>query len=267
MKETTKQTKIGVVFALVAVTLFGGAILYQKLAAPEPVEAAERNSIALRADSHRLNTAEDGKVTLVEFLDFECEACGAAYPFVEQLREQYDGRVTFVARYFAIPSHKNANNAAYAVESAARQGKFEEMYKRMYDTQTQWGESQDSQSDLFRSFAEDLRLDMTEYDADVKSPEVAARVQKDIDDGAKLGVSGTPTFFLNGQQFVPASGEEFVHSFRTIKGREGKSGVRQEFEREWEAWARRQDLTAGRAPLITRLEMTHLTLQKSGALC
>lgn len=96
-------------------------------------------------------------VTLVEFLDFACEAYGAAYPFIEQLREQYDGEVTFAVRYFPLPSHKNANNAAYAVESAARQGKFEQMYKRPYDTQIEWGASQDSKAALFRSAECDRR--------------------------------------------------------------------------------------------------------------
>jgi protein-disulfide isomerase len=208
----TKQTKIALLVGLVAMTLFGGAFVYQEVAAPEPADAAERKNITVRADSHRLDTAEDGKVTLVEFLDFECEACGAAYPFIEQLREQYAGKVTFVLRYFPIPSHANANNAAYAVESAARQGKLEDMYKRMYDTQAEWGESQDSKADLFRSFAEDLGLDMARYDADVASPEVAARVQKDVDDGTRLGVSGTPSFYLNGQRLIPSTTEEFIQA-------------------------------------------------------
>lgn len=208
----TNQNKIAAAVIALAVVVLGVLIAVQTQGGPEPTDAAERKNITVRADSHRLSTAEDGKVTLVEFLDFECEACGAAFPFVEQLREQYDGRVTFVVRYFPIPSHKNANNAAHAVESAARQGKFEEMYKRMYETQSEWGESQDSKAALFRTFAEDLGLDMAKYDADVKSPEVAARVQKDIEDGARLGVSGTPTFFLNGKQITPESAEDFVQA-------------------------------------------------------
>jgi len=210
MKTMTRQTKIAILFGLVAVALFGGAFVYQNLAATEPADAAERRDITVRADSHRLDTADDGKVTLVEFLDFECEACRAAYPFVEQLREQYDGQVTFVLRYFPIPSHTNANNAAYAVESAARQGKLEDMYKRMYDTQAEWGESQDSKADLFRSYAQELGLDMAQYDADVASRDVAARVAKDQADGQRLGVTGTPSFFLNGEPLTPSTTDEFI---------------------------------------------------------
>lgn len=212
MTTMTRQTKIGILVILVAMTLLGGALAYQKVTAPEPADATERNGLVVRADSHRLDTAQDGKVTLVEFLDFECESCRAAYPFVEQLREKYEGRVTFVLRYFPIPSHVNAYNAAYAVESAARQGKLEPMYQRMYDTQAEWGESQDSKAVLFRSFAEDLGLDMERFDADVASPEVAARVQSDVNDGRRLGVTGTPSFFLNGEHLSPATTQEFVQA-------------------------------------------------------
>ncbi|MET0931614.1 MAG: thioredoxin domain-containing protein [Aeromicrobium sp.] len=208
----TRQTRIALLVGLVAVLLFGGALAYQAVTAPEPVDASERENITVRADSHRLSTADDDKVTLVEFLDFECESCGAAYPFVEQLRERYDGEVTFVIRYFPIPGHRNAENAAYAVESAARQGQLEGMYRRMYDTQAEWGESQDSKAALFRTYAEDLGLDMVQYDADVASPEVAARVQKDVDDATRLGVTGTPSFFLDGERLAPSTTEEFTRA-------------------------------------------------------
>ena len=131
---------------------------------------------------------------------------------VEQLRAEYDGRVTFVARYFPLPGHVNAEPAARAVESAARQGEFEEMYQMMYETQAEWGESQDPKDDLFRSYAEDLGLDMEQYDADFASPEVAARVQRDVEDGMELGVQGTPTFYLDGELLQPRTYEDFTQA-------------------------------------------------------
>ena len=171
--------------------------------------ALESSSQVVRDDSHRLSVAEDGKVTLVEFLDFECEACGAVYPFVEQLREEYDGRVTFVARYFPLPGHANGQNAALAVEAAAQQDQFEAMYQRMYETQSEWGEQQESKADLFRTFAEDLGLDLDAYDTAIADTATLERVQKDMDDGLALGVQSTPTFFLNGEQIQPATTDEF----------------------------------------------------------
>ncbi len=167
------------------------------------------DSRLVREDSRIVGEEGSTDVTLVEFLDFECEACGAAYPLIEDLREKYGDQVTFVARYFPLPGHYNAERAARAVESAARQGKFVEMYQMMYETQGSWGEQQEPLDDLFRQYAEDLGLDMEQYDADYASAEVADRVQRDIDDGLELGVEGTPTFFLNGERLEPSSAEDF----------------------------------------------------------
>ena len=172
--------------------------------------AAGNDSIVVREDSHRLSTAADGQVTLVEFLDFECESCRAAYPFIEQLRKDYDGQVTFVARYFPMPGHANAENAAVAVEAAARQSRFEDMYHRMYETQSEWGEQQESQATLFRTFAEEMGLDMNAYDAAVADPGTLERVLSDREDGLALGVEGTPTFFLNGEKVEVETTDQFI---------------------------------------------------------
>ena len=163
----------------------------------------------VRENSHRLGAAGTGKVVLVEFLDFECESCRAAYPVVEELRTTYAGKVDFVVRYFPIPSHANAVNSALAVEAAAQQGKFEDMYKRMYDTQETWGEQQDSKASLFRGFAQELGLDMAAYDKAVAAKATQERVERDRQDGLDLGVEGTPTFFLNGKKLQPSSVQDF----------------------------------------------------------
>lgn len=164
----------------------------------------------VREDSRVLGEPGSSDVVLVEFLDFECEGCRAAYPVIEDLREEYAGDVTFVARYFPLPGHFNSTRAARAVESAARQGRFEEMYQRMYETQVDWGEQRRPLDDLFRRYAEEIGLDMERYDADYASDEVADRVQRDVDDGTDLGVSGTPTFYLDGELFQPTTVEDFT---------------------------------------------------------
>ena len=166
----------------------------------------------VREDSHVLGEPGSGNAVLVEFLDFECEACGAAYPFIESLRERYDGQVTFVARYFPIPSHKNALNAALAAEAAAQQGKFEQMYAKLFDTQAEWGEQQQSNAPLFRSFAEEIGLDLEQFDRDVADPATRERVLADQADGTALGVQGTPTFFLNGEKLELQSAEDLVQA-------------------------------------------------------
>ena len=169
----------------------------------------------VREDSHRLGEPGAGGVTLVEWLDFECESCLAAYPFVEQLRADYAGRVTFVARYMPMPGHPNAENAAVAVEAAAQQGEFEAMYHRMYETQEQWSHRQESQAAVFRGFAEDLGLDLAAYDDAVADPATLERVLSDRDDGLALGVEGTPTFFLDGEKVEVDTTDEFVDLIET----------------------------------------------------
>ena len=177
---------------------------------PAPAQSAPvPTGLLVREDSHRLSSAPDGKVTLVEFLDFECEACRAAYPVVEQLRTDYGDRITFVVRYFPIPSHANAENAAIAVEAAAAQSRFADMYAKMYETQASWGEQQESKAALFREFAAELGLDLAAYDRAVADPATRERVLGDRADGEAAGVRGTPTFFLNGAPLEPRSVEEF----------------------------------------------------------
>lgn len=211
-RNTTISAILAAVFVtvvLVALNLTSGPGAPDAEPQPGGSQSGSSQGRLVRADSHRLSSSADEEVTLVEFLDFECESCRAAYPLVEQLRKDYAGKVTFVIRYFPIQTHKNANNAAVAVEAAARQGKLEQMYTQMYETQAQWGEKQTSQAPLFRTFAVMLGLDMAAYDADVKDPATLSRVEKDRQDGLALGVQGTPTFFLNGKQLMPNSEEEF----------------------------------------------------------
>jgi len=194
------NTKIALAFTAV---LAAGAIaavalvLTQQSQRPTASAPGAPPQPALRSDTRILDEGSSG-VVVVEFLDFECEACGAFYPYVEELRAQHAGEVTFAFRYFPLPGHGNSVNAAVAVEAAARQGALEPMFARMFETQAAWGErGSESQAHVFRGYAEELGLDMARFDADVADPEVLARVQSDFDAGVELGVTGTPTFFVN----------------------------------------------------------------------
>lgn len=190
----------GVVLALSSGGSSSGAVNAEPAADAKPV----------RASSHRLTEPERSELTVVEFLDFECEGCGAMYPVVERLREEYQDRVTFVARYFPMPGHRNSETAALAVEAAARQGEFEAMYGKLFDTQPQWGEAKESKAALFRGYAEELGLDMGKFDSAVADPGTAERVRTDQRDGLGLGVQGTPTFVVDGAVIpTPGSYDEF----------------------------------------------------------
>lgn len=198
----TTQSKIAISVSTALIVLVGILLILANRDGddgPKKTVAPGEDSTLVRADSRVIGEPGDSGVEFVEFLDFECEACGAVFPTVEEMREKYAGKVTFVARYFPLPGHFNSGRAARAVESAGRQGKFEEMYKKMYETQTTWAEKQEPMDAVFRGFAEELGLDMARFDADYKSAEVADRVQRDVADGEALDVKGTPTIYIGGE--------------------------------------------------------------------
>lgn len=153
---------------------------------------------------------KDSPVVLIEYLDFECEACGAYYPLVKQLSEEFKNDVLFVSRYFPLPGHKNGLPAALAVEAAAAQGKYWEMHNLLFEKQREWGEKSAPAPDMFEEYALQLGLDMDKFKKDVNSQEVKKRVTSDRDAGVKLGIDGTPSFFLNGKKIQsPRSIEDF----------------------------------------------------------
>jgi protein-disulfide isomerase len=210
-RNLTISIAVVVAFAAVVAALVGinAATNDDPPAAAGGGKPAGNSAPYVRADSHKLGTAANGKVTLVEFLDFECEGCRAAYPLVEQLREEYKGKVTFVARYFPLQGHFNGERAARAVEAAAQQGEFEAMYQKMFETQAEWGEQRVPADDTFRGFAKDLGLDVAKWEQAYNDPATLKRIQKDVADGESLEVQGTPSFFLNGEKLEPRSIDDF----------------------------------------------------------
>lgn len=153
-------------------------------------------SILMRPDSMSRGPA-DASVFLVEFLDFECEACRAAYPTIERILEEYDGRVRYVVRYFS--NHNNSVLAVAAAEAAGEQGKYWEMMEILFANQPQWGENSTPQTEAFIAYAAELGLDVEQFTASLQNPVYAEKAERDQQDTRTLGLRGTPTFFVNGQ--------------------------------------------------------------------
>lgn len=187
------------------VVIVGGLIWVSSSMRPAPAVVAP----VVAADDH-IKGATSSPVVLVEYLDFECEACGAYYPVVKQMEEEFGDRITFVVRYFPLPGHRNGLPAALAAEAAGRQGKFWEMHDLMFTRQAEWGEKQVATPEVFEGFAQELGLDMEKFRTDTASSEVRARVERDINEGRAAGAQSTPTFFLNGSKIQnPQSPEAF----------------------------------------------------------
>ncbi|MGW0114726.1 MULTISPECIES: DsbA family protein [unclassified Nocardia] len=213
-RTVSRRTRILTTLATVLVIVVGAVVLAAARTddrAPVPGAAAtDQPAMAVRPDSHRLSDPAGARVTLVEFLDFECEACGAMYPAMERLRAEYGDRVSFVVRYFPIPAHVNSGRAARAAEAAARQGRFERMYQRLFETQADWGEKRVAQDAVFRNLAAEIGLDMAAFDSAYTDPATAARVRADFDEGLTLGVAGTPSFFLNGEKITVSGSRDLA---------------------------------------------------------
>lgn len=210
-KGMSLQNRVVIGLLAVVALVIGLVIIFNTLGKDEGETTGTTSTSAdvVREDSHRLSQAPDEKAVLVEFLDFECEACLAAYPLVEDLSEEYGENLTVVARYFPLPGHPNSETAAAAVEAAAQQGKFKDMHSVMYEKQTEWSHTNEDRSPVFRGYAEDLGLDMAAYDAAIADPATMERVNIDKNDAIALNAEGTPTFFLEGRKIQPASAEEF----------------------------------------------------------
>ncbi|MGD8863750.1 MAG: thioredoxin domain-containing protein [Myxococcales bacterium] len=155
----------------------------------------EGEIIEFSMDGAHVRGAPMAPVTLVEFSDFQCPFCGAAFPELERIVRQFEGKVKLVFKHFPLGSHPRAIPAARAAEAAGKQGRFWEMHDMLFRNQRQLEDA-----DLLR-YAEALGLDMEKFQADMASPEVQARVEADRAEGEKAGVDGTPSIFVNGRRF------------------------------------------------------------------
>jgi protein-disulfide isomerase len=208
--DPAKRIRV-VIWILLGVVMVAGVAWYAALTLnkPAPVQPPTGAEKVVPTDGRQLTTPAVEKAQLVEFLDFECAACRSIQPFVDELKAEFGDRITFVNRYFPLPSHPNSGPAALAVEAAAQQGKFDAMAAKMFETQDQWHGKRESQGPLFRTFAAELGLDLAAFDAAVADDKTKERIRADIADGNALGVTGTPTFFLNGEKLTLTTKQDF----------------------------------------------------------
>jgi protein-disulfide isomerase len=154
------------------------------------------------------NTAST--VKLVEYGDFQCPYCQQYYPTVQTVVETYKDRISFQFLHFPlVNNHPNAFAAARAAEAASLQNKFWEMHSVLYSSANwqSWTASSRPTS-LFDSYAQQLGLDLVQFKKDYASSKVNDTINADMKSGTELGVSGTPSFFLNGKQIQVANSVE-----------------------------------------------------------
>ena len=206
MKTLSTENKIfaGVIGATLLL-IFAAAFTLGKGTFPNtnnnPSTLAADTSVLVRDNSHYKGPKE-AKVTIVEFSDFECPACQAAQPALNKTLADYkDKSVRFVYREFPLPSHQYAFLAAEAAEAAGLQNKFWEMHDRLF-AEFEKNPELVLSKDTLTGYAKDLELDTAKFALDLDSDSVRQRVLDDQNDGNKVGLSATPTFFINGTAFT-----------------------------------------------------------------
>ena len=147
-------------------------------------------------------------VTIVEFSDFHCPFCRRVLPTLGQIEERYGGKVKLVFRDFPIESlHPGATKAHEAARCATEQGKFWDYHDKLFASPPK------SSPEIFKGLAKEVGLDLARFEACIDTGKYQAEVKKDIDEGSRLGVTGTPAFFINGRL---VSGAQPFESFARI---------------------------------------------------
>lgn len=204
-----------IIAVLAVVAIIGGAVVLGK---EEEATGQVSNHIFGKADS---------TVKVIEFADFECPACKFYYPIVEQVKEKYKDQIAFQFKHFPlVQTHRNALASHRAAEAAGKQGKFFEMYNKLFDNQEDWnGPSQsdptgiqtDAAIKIFEQYAEQLELDMDKYRTDVQGNNTSGTINADIAEGKdQWQVSGTPSFIINGKKVEDTSSIDTVEEFSKL---------------------------------------------------
>lgn len=188
-------------FLLTSIILLGGLFVFFRFIANNPKNSKNGDipkiSSEILIKSHSFIYGETtAPVTLVEFLDPECEACRAMHPIIKELLKEYEGKVRLVVRY--MPLHKNSMFAATALEEAREQGKFNEALNVLFENQPAWGNHHNPRPDLIPTYLESLGIPKDSLNPEKLLAKHGAKIEIDRNDGQAAGVRSTPTFFVNG---------------------------------------------------------------------
>jgi len=198
--------KAWIIFVAVCVVLLGSLVV---LSRKDQVNVSSIDESKIIAASSANGTIADhvfgtttGKATLIEYGDFQCPACKAAYPNVKELTNEYKDKLVFIFRNLPLTSlHPNARAGAAAAEAAGLQGKYWEMHDMLYDEQDTWSTATaDKRTSYFVTYATSIGVkDINKFKADMDGKAVASKINFDLSLANKIGADATPTILLNGK--------------------------------------------------------------------
>lgn len=195
------------ILAAIITAIFAGVLFNSNNKNSTAVTTASTSSVT--ATPH-VTGKTDAAVTLTEYSDFQCPACGAYYPIVEQVIQKYHSQIRFEYRHYPLVAiHQNAFAAARAAEAAGKQGKFWEMYRELFKNQAVWENASNARA-IFDGYAERIGLNLTTFRTDFASSAVNDAINASIAEFNQRGLpTATPTFLLNGKPIEPRDANEF----------------------------------------------------------
>jgi len=204
-----------------------------KAAAAAP--AAPTGPVQISMENAQIKGNPKATATLVEYADFQCPYCARALPVVQQLMTKYGDDLRYVFKQYPLTSiHPFAEPAARASLAAARQGKFWEMYDVLFQNNRALDEAS------LRKYAQGLGLDMAKFDKDRTDPAISDILAKEVAEAQRVGVSGTPSFFINGVQAPSWDTDTMGRMIEAAKSGGDVAAVAAEVRKKFEDQARVQ---------------------------
>lgn len=200
------------IFAIVAIAFAIGSYFYGSQAHQEASQKASAGMDRMERDYSPSLGLEDAPVTLVEFLDPECESCRAFYPYVKEILSAYPEELRLVVRY--VPFHGNSEFVIRILEASRKQNQYWQTLDLLFQTQPQWGDHHNPQPEKIWEFLTALNLDLDRLKDDMKDPNIDRIIAQDKEDAAALEVRYTPTFFVNGKPLPEFGLEQLVSLIR-----------------------------------------------------
>ncbi len=200
----------GKIFAVLAVVAIGGSIVFANYVSQQANEGV--------VIQQNIKGNPEAAVTLTEYSDFQCPACASFYPVIVELLEQYGDQIAFEYKHFPLISiHPFAVPAAKAAEAAGQQGKFFEMHDKLFENQSIWSNSANP-TGFFVTYAEEIGLDVELFRRHMRASLIEDKVNAEFNEARELGLTGTPSFFLNGERFEFTSFDEFQAGIQAALG-------------------------------------------------
>jgi protein-disulfide isomerase len=198
-----------VIVGVLAVVLFGGSIWYSS-------QVSERNNQGVELTAHQKGNLE-AETKLVVYSDFQCPACAAFQPAVERIMSEFGDKLTFEYKHFPLPIHPFADEAARAAEAAGQQGKFFEYHDALFANQGEWSGAA-SPTVFFTKYANELGLDEAQFKQHYNASLIKDKVKAEFDEARGLGITATPTFYLNGVKMQIQTFEDFYNQIAQAVG-------------------------------------------------